>query len=179
MDIKDLKDSELVVTPEQAVKLKELGFRQITKWAYSPDSETGDMALYFEPTEEGNAAMKAFDWSTETKDPYFAAPDYMELIFIMETLDDYYVCGRVLRGSNQVDNLWWADTMTNATECTDESTYAVYGNTPAEAMGNMLIKEIELGKAPINWMYFSTNRLKGKGMRSYRGSDHFGDPNKL
>ena len=175
-DIKDLADVQSVITITQATRLKELGFRQISKWGWGVDDDTGgEPYLMFEPDAEGKRPQVSFDWGLEPG--AYAAFDYLELVLIMETLDDYYVCGRVLRQTNQQENTWWADTMTNATLCVDEYSYMVYGNTPAEALCNLLIKEIELGKAPINWMYFIPNRLAAiKGMKSFKPGDQFGLP---
>jgi uncharacterized protein (UPF0248 family) len=160
-----LKDDERVITFEQAERLRELGVKQVSQFAWYPDPDTGELQIgYTKP-------MEATNWR-EIGSEYIAAFDMTELMYMIKSLPDHYVCDHVFAGFEKDGCSWWADEINQAMFPTgQESVHMSYGKCPAEALGGTLIKAIEAGRVPITWDYFNNRFQSIEGLTPYRRGD--------
>jgi hypothetical protein len=162
MDILTLEDSQRIITPEQAETFRDIGIKQISIFSWYPDPSTGESVVGV------HESMAPVDWSKEGPE-FIAAFDMTELMYMMEALPDYYICGRIIKSLGEKDEyIWWADEINQVMYPTkEESPHMSYGKHPAEAMAGALIKAINAGKVPINWPFFDDKRMMsfmgGKG----------------
>lgn len=154
--IESISLDDRLISPEQAVKLKELDFQQTSYYAFQKVGSEYNIVF------ERGDPLQLHDWATEKN--CYAAFDITDLMYIMYDLG-YYLCGRTRYVHDAAEEFvepefkWWADTATNAMELTGESMYVKYGPTPARAMCEMLLYTMDKGLYPGAWRMLNRGRL--------------------
>lgn len=161
----DLALEDRLITPSQAIRLKELFIKQVSVWAWKRHGNN-EFSLCYEPDAVSGSPIKPFDWAQE--EDCYAAFDCLELDVMLQSLG-YFICGPIhkqftvpVQGREDINVglQWWCDDIINVCDDTTESFHAVYAEFPAQAKGLMLIKQLETdARITINWPYYVENRL--------------------
>lgn len=165
--IKMIKLEELhlehrLITPTQAIRLHELGMKQLSMWGWEQTGNPNEpYCLCYESDAITGSPIKPFDWTAEPNTVY-AAFENTELDFILQSMGNF-PCGPTYKTGKEVgleDFNWWCDDIVYVCNDTDESFHAAYGAWPAQAKANKLIQLLETdGLIPVDWIYYAPDRL--------------------